>query len=688
MGYRLTPYSIILLLTVVLSGFIIIFIRKTHIEKQSRILQMAILSGMEFSLFLGLENLVTGFQQKVLFAKISYLGIYSCVPFFLWFTLLYTRKEYYVTKNRVIALFVIPVFLNILAWTNEYHHLLWSGFVYSSNPNSNLLIYLRGPLYWFGVAYNYLLFIFIFIFLISDIFLTQGIIRRQSITLLLGSLPVILANVIYLAASGSLRGYDLSPIGFALMGLIFFIGIKRYRMLTFFPVRPSAILDGIQDGIVVLDQQDTIIDYNPAANQYIQGGRDKVIGTQVQTGLNNYPGLLSKLTSEENFGYEIFLDSDNSRVVFVECRKIQDTHQNGYNRLLTFQDITIRKQVEGKEKEQRELAEAYRDVLVALTSTLEFDKVLDLIMENIHKVMPYGMTNLVLIDPDGIGRVARCIGYENKSVLEWVKTVEFHMDKVRTYQIMMETGKPLIVHDTHKADYWLYKQNNIHSYLGAPILIKGHTLGFINQDHSDPDFYNEEQAERLQAFADLAAIALENARLFKLTEEMAIVDGLTGLFNRRHFFQLTANEVKRSIRFDTPCSLVIFDIDNFKDINDLYGHPFGDKVLKDVTKTLMECVREIDICGRYGGDEFCILLPETDLEGAKNLTERVLETFRTLVVSGSVFTAKITASFGLAALDANTQTVDDLLSHADFALYQAKQRGRDRIEVWNENIPK
>jgi diguanylate cyclase (GGDEF)-like protein len=686
MYYHLTPYTIILLLTAGLSAIIIYVIRKMQVEKQLKMLQLALFSELEMSLFLGLESLFTGIQQKILMTKIAYLGIYSCIPLFLWFALIYTRKGHLITKNRVILCFIIPVVLNILAWTNEFHHLIWSGFVFNPNPNSNLLIYLRGPLYWVGVTYNYILSIFIVILIISNILTSKGIVRQQSIILLSGSIPVCLANIFYLFATGSLRGYDFSPVGFALMGLIFLIGIKHYRALTFFPIPPAAILDGIKDGLIVLDQKDMIVDCNPAAGQYIQGGHDQIVGLQIQALLENNPELLSRLAQEDEFGYEMVSGFEN-KCVSIECKNIRTAELDSCGRLLIFQDITVRKQMEEKEKEQRELAEAYRDVMVALTSTLEFDKVLDLIMDNIHKLLPFGMTNLVLIDPDGIGRVARCIGYEDKSVFEWVKTVEFHMDEVATYQMMMKTGKPLIVADTHNADFWLYKQDTIHSYMGAPIQIKGHTLGFINQDHTDPNFYSQEQAERLQTFADLAAIALENARLFKLTEEMAIGDELTGLFNRGHFFQLITNEVQRSIRFHLPCSLIIFDIDNFKDINDLYGHPFGDQVLKCVAKTLLESVRTIDICGRYGGDEFCVLLPDTNLDGAKNLSERVLETFRRLKVIDNNLTSKFTASFGIGELDIATQTVDDLLSHADYALYQAKQRGRHRVEVWSGSTP-
>ncbi len=649
--------------------------------KLAGLLLAAMILGLEWSIALFLEMLVKDQETKVFFGRLQYLGIYFSLPVFFWFIMVYTGRGTWITRNRMIALLIVPIVMNILAWTNDYHHLVWSGFVFDPDPSKNLLYYLRGPIYYFAIAYNYSLFIVIYALIISQAVSSKGILRRQAFTLLLGPAPVVLANLNYLVSVGPLRGYDLTPVGFALMGAIFYFSTIKQRLLSVTPISPAIILDGITDGIVVLDEQNNIVECNLASEKFLTDTRANIIGKPAESVLAGYPNLAGLVDQSNANKLELELDKD-SETFLIESREIADKHQQVAGRLLSFKDITLRKQVEDKEKEQRQLAEAYRDVMVTLTSTLEFDEVLDRIMENIHKVMPYGMTNLVLIGEDGIGRVVRCIGYENEDFLHWVQSVEFIIDEVVTYRKMIETGKPIIVPDTHKVDFWVKKDDLVHSYMGAPIQIKGHTLGFINQDHADPDFYTPEQAERLQTFADLAAIALENARLFKLTQDMAIMDELTRLYNRRYFFQLAAIEVKRSLRFTKPCSLVIFDVDNFKDINDMYGHPVGDQALKNVASTLLSRVREVDICGRYGGDEFCILLPETNLTGATNLTQRILETFRTLQVTNHIFSTKITASFGIAELDDSTQTVDDLLSHADYALYQAKQKGRDRIEVW------
>jgi diguanylate cyclase (GGDEF)-like protein len=240
----------------------------------------------------------------------------------------------------------------------------------------------------------------------------------------------------------------------------------------------------------------------------------------------------------------------------------------------------------------------------------------------------------------------------------------------------------MIIADTLQMDTWFMKDEAIRSYLGAPIQIKGHTLGFINQTHREPNYYTMEHAERLQTFADLAAIALENAHLFSLTQEMAVLDELTGLNNRRNFFQLASNEVIRSKRYEKTCCLVIFDIDHFKEINDDYGHPAGDNALKETAAILVEHIREIDISGRYGGDEFCMLLPETDLNEARITILRLMNAFRNHPLTSAGINRAITVSFGVADLDKDIKSLDELIARADRALYSAKHNGRDRIEVW------
>jgi diguanylate cyclase (GGDEF)-like protein len=168
--------------------------------------------------------------------------------------------------------------------------------------------------------------------------------------------------------------------------------------------------------------------------------------------------------------------------------------------------------------------------------------------------------------------------------------------------------------------------------------------------------------------------------LHDLVEQQAITDELTGLSNQRRFRELMAKEVERSKRFDRPLSLVMMDIDDFKDVNDTYGHLQGDHVLREVAALLRVESREIDEPARYGGEEFALALPETTMEGAVELAERIRRRLEKTPVplSGNSTTIKVTASFGVAGTPETEPDATDLVAAADKALYEAKRLGKNQ----------
>ena len=165
-------------------------------------------------------------------------------------------------------------------------------------------------------------------------------------------------------------------------------------------------------------------------------------------------------------------------------------------------------------------------------------------------------------------------------------------------------------------------------------------------------------------------------------EKLSITDGLTGLYNHRHFEERLAEEFRRSARYADPVSLMMIDLDHFKEVNDRYGHPFGDRVLRETAELLRSSVRELDICARYGGEEFAIILPKTHLQGALAVAERVFGSIRakTYATGGEPPEIRVTTSVGVAFYPSKDVTSSELLvKFADDALYRAKHGGRDSI---------
>jgi diguanylate cyclase (GGDEF)-like protein len=182
------------------------------------------------------------------------------------------------------------------------------------------------------------------------------------------------------------------------------------------------------------------------------------------------------------------------------------------------------------------------------------------------------------------------------------------------------------------------------------------------------------------SLAAQAAVALENARLHGIVKRQAITDELTQLSNRRYFMETLETELRRAERFEEPLALVFADLDDFKRVNDDFGHQVGDDVLRAFADVVRRRVREIDLAARLGGEEFAVLLPETDLAGAEALAESLRGAVAALTVEvvGAGKPVRVTASFGVAAYP-QTHSADELMTAADLALYRAKREGKNRV---------
>jgi diguanylate cyclase (GGDEF)-like protein len=204
-------------------------------------------------------------------------------------------------------------------------------------------------------------------------------------------------------------------------------------------------------------------------------------------------------------------------------------------------------------------------------------------------------------------------------------------------------------------------------------------LGVISVARADHDFSDSER-ELFDYLAAQAGVSIENVSLHEVVQRQAVTDELTGLYNHRRFQEALADEVERSRRFGQPVSLIMLDIDNFKQVNDTHGHQQGDLVLQEVARILRENSREIDAPARYGGEELAVVLPQTDIEGAHQLAERVREGIEALALPllEREGTMEVTASLGVSSLRDAGASPRELVAAADAALYRAKRAGKNK----------
>ena len=218
--------------------------------------------------------------------------------------------------------------------------------------------------------------------------------------------------------------------------------------------------------------------------------------------------------------------------------------------------------------------------------------------------------------------------------------------------------------------------------LAAPLVTEASVLGLLTLVGPEDGAFDEQAARAVGALAGQGAVAIENARLHRLIQKQARTDGLTSLANHREFQEQLAHEVERAQRFGVPVGLVLLDLDDFKMINDRYGHLAGDNVLKAVSGALRGAIRDIDQASRYGGEEFAVILPHTTVEGGARLAERLRQAIAERVANApDGRQIRITASFGVAGLPAHAATQVELIATADAALYRAKQSGKNRVAV-------
>jgi diguanylate cyclase (GGDEF)-like protein len=221
---------------------------------------------------------------------------------------------------------------------------------------------------------------------------------------------------------------------------------------------------------------------------------------------------------------------------------------------------------------------------------------------------------------------------------------------------------------------------NPRSWLAIPVAERRRPMGILLVGSEDADALQEGQIELAAALAGQGMTAYENARLFSQVQRLATIDGLTGLFNRNQFFAEASKQSRITQRYGRPFAVIMMDVDHFKRINDSYGHPVGDEVIRVVAERLRATARDSDVLGRYGGEEFALVAPETGAS-ATMLAERL----RAVVCAAPIPTVAgpldVTMSVGMAHVDGGQHDLNQLLARADAALYGAKQSGRNRVVV-------
>jgi diguanylate cyclase (GGDEF)-like protein len=385
-------------------------------------------------------------------------------------------------------------------------------------------------------------------------------------------------------------------------------------------------------------------------------------------------------------GVEILLPLINRR----ELVAVLAVAERRDHKLYTVEDIHLMEEIAGRvaasmekeylhaqlEEQERELSLANR-LTGIITSSLNIQEIFHAFARELEQVVELDYAMIILIEEDELNVyaisdpeiAARWVGRRIPlagSATEWVaRNLKSLYEPDLQKNSRFDTGE-------------YFKAEGVRSKVTLPLVVRGEVIGTLNVGAPRPNLYSEKDIRLLESLALQIATPIENAHLYDKAEQRGRVDELTGLFNRRHFEERLKEEIGRHARYAGEFSVLMLDLDSFKAYNDMYGHPSGDELLRRMAALVRGSVRDSDQAFRYGGDEIVVILPETSVDDARGVAERIRENIAAEMETRQL---GVTCSIGLASYPSDGVMSGELLDTADTALYYAKNTGGNRVYV-------
>lgn len=457
------------------------------------------------------------------------------------------------------------------------------------------------------------------------------------------------------------------------------------------------LVDNLGEGIVIFDQHTKFLFSNPSANEifgFMAGSleQSKLIDFICKDSQEFINQQLINLKAGESssFDLEIIRKDKAHRYIQLSTRPQFDNEANFIGILGIIRDITGRKQAE----EKRIVRSRFEELLTNISTRFinveseDIDNEINSVLKHIGQFEKTDRAYVFRIDPK-----KKTMTNTHEWCQEGIasKKDEFqnlHFNEMPWF-LEQITCDPLIISriddmpDSSSREKTAFKKHGVKSFACFPMWVNLELIGFVGFESVKSEcLWDLENTAMLQQFANIISNAIERSRLLKILEDRAIRDELTGVYNRRGFLQIANTELIRALRYNHPIGMILLDMDHLKIINDTYGHSVGDSALQDIAQCCLQNIREIDILGRWGGDEFVILLPESDQDTTIHVATRLQQTICNRVIDLDGKKIKYSISAGVAMASKNGFTFDELFRNADAALYLAKEAGRNRIKTF------
>ncbi|HZR45309.1 MAG TPA: diguanylate cyclase [Candidatus Manganitrophaceae bacterium] len=345
--------------------------------------------------------------------------------------------------------------------------------------------------------------------------------------------------------------------------------------------------------------------------------------------------------------------------------------------------------------EQTRVYSALLEISKNLGSRLDLTHRLETTLASAKQIVDYDTCFIFLVEPGERRMTVKAVQGYDLSIIDYnfALTNGLLSIIVKNRQVLLFSntlvppGGPRIFSNPHQNKIFpdgCRIQLASNSFLGLPMVIDDRVIGVLLFSSMRENAFSTYDRHVLSIMCNHVASSIAEAQAHALVEKMAVTDGLTGIFNHRRFQERLAEEVARVARHPEPFSLLLIDIDFFKKINDTFGHPAGDAVIKLVTKTLVKMVRKVDIVARYGGEEFVILLLKSDSAQAFQMAERIRKAIEAASIDWQGKKISATVSIGVASQPQDATKREDLIAYADRALYASKKGGRNRTTLYKD----
>jgi diguanylate cyclase (GGDEF)-like protein len=653
--------------------------------------------AVPFAIWLGftsgwlfVQNLIAYLPENLIpIALRIELFLLSFIPAtFLLFILQFTAHKRWKNSWRQSMIFILPLVTILFGLITKFNWMIWKNIEILAVNNLNVVDFEFGN--WFVIfwIYSVLIYGFIFYQINNHSKLSINIEKSQAKMFKLSAGISLVLSLLCLIPLFQPEILKIASICFGISGILIGFSIYHYQLFDLSPLIYHSLLENIEDGIIVINKSYRLLHINRTAKMLLNLNGNAIFGEVLHSILPVNSPWLNVILFKQN---HLVIQSENGQEIYYEINfSPLLTHNQNPNELILIRDITEYKSSKLAEQSVREMAEirameldVLRKVAEQLNQSVELKDVMSMGLEAIVSLIGARFGYVILADE--FGRPSFAGSYKLPEAVKEAFDAYPICPVCKSFERLLngEYQEPV----TFMPCRVLFEVSiSYPGLISIPLKLGERRLGFLHLVMAPEVIFSGDEISLLQTLGDQFSAAVERARMYENFEKMAMIDSLTGLYNRRQLFNLGQIEFSRACRYNHSISVIMLDIDLFKKVNDVYGHIIGDQVLQQIANRSRSVLRTSDIIGRYGGEEFVILLPETSIHHAQNIANRI----RLLVLDRPIMTDRgevsVSVSLGISSMEGDCDSrLEWVIDQADQALLKAKDLGRNRAVIWKEN---